>query len=47
MLDDDGTPYYYGRSSLIDFGPLDDFGGPNAGCSTIEYLNQHGDWEML
>jgi hypothetical protein len=26
------------------FGPLDDFGLPNAGCSTIHYLDPHGNW---
>lgn len=49
MLDDDGNAYYYGR--LVDlnandafdnsFAPMDDFGNPNAGCVTIEYLTEH------
>jgi hypothetical protein len=50
MLDDRGEVYYSGR--LIDerdekevewFGPLDDFGHPNAGAVTIEY-QENGEW---
>lgn len=38
MLDDDGEVYYYGVASEgVDFEPLDDFGTPNAGCTSIEY----------
>lgn len=44
MYDDDGTLYYRGRiwtaeepGSETDFAPLDDFGGPNAGCTEIRY----------
>lgn len=49
MKDDDGEIYYYGRSSSdSSFAPLDDFGMPNAGCTTIEYYNQKTKkWEIL
>ena len=29
------------------FGPLDDFGAPNAGCTYIQYRNAHGNWDTL
>ena len=42
MLDDDGKVYYEGRCSSDNddnaLGPLDDFGEPNAGCTTIQYF---------
>jgi hypothetical protein len=50
MLDGDGELYYTGR--LLDerdeadvewFGPLDDFGRPYAGATTIEYF-ENGKW---
>lgn len=42
MKDDDGEIYYEGRfiespGADASFAPLDDFGGPNAGCTSIEY----------
>ena len=39
MLDDDGTVCYEGVSvaDYDGFGPLDDFGSPNAGCTEIQY----------
>lgn len=43
MLDDDGELYYEGRILIDDeqdeeaFGPLNDFGMPNAGCTEIQY----------
>jgi hypothetical protein len=44
MYDDDGELYYRGRiwtaaepGTEADFGPLDDFGTPNAGCTEIRY----------
>lgn len=47
MLDDDDEVYYYGRCSSNDsFSPLDDFGAPNAGCTTIQYFRS-GKWETL
>lgn len=47
MLDDDGEVYYHGRvtgdsdSADADFGPLDDYGTPNAGCTEIQYYENH------
>lgn len=51
MLDDDGEVYYEGlflgnSDACAAFGPLDDFGTPNAGCTSIEYLRD-GRWEVL
>lgn len=51
-LDDDGEVYYEGRyigSGEADgFGPLEDFARPDAGATTIEYLNPaNGQWEAL
>jgi hypothetical protein len=39
MKDDDGEPYYHGKiyGDYEGFEPLDDFGTPNAGCTTIWY----------
>lgn len=52
MRDDDGEIYYYGRYLGPDderlFGPLDDFGMPNAGCTSIEYKHATLDqWETI
>ncbi len=59
LYDDDGERYYSGRiafdpptsiAHLNDhaFGPLDDFGGPNAGCTEIRYqTGPKGSWEAL
>ena len=52
LFDDDNNLYYEGRllgdpESEDGFGPLDDFGMPNAGCTYIEYKNANGKWEML
>ena len=44
MYDDDGVLYYEG--TLLgnnEFAPLDDFGGPNAGCTRIDVL-ENGKW---
>ncbi len=46
MKDDDGEVYYEGLSGGMTFNPLDDFGMPNAGCTTIEYLTGRK-WEAL
>lgn len=51
MKDDDGTVYYHGVMVDISghasgFEPLDDYGTPNAGCTTIEYFEK-GNWHML
>lgn len=49
--DDDGELYYEGRYIGPDdhtFGPLEDFATPNAGATSIEYLNEDTDtWEAL
>lgn len=48
LLDDDGTVYYWGRCLAEDFSPLDDYGTPNAGATTIQYRNEAtGAWETL
>ncbi len=49
MSDDDDEVYYVGYASDdSSFDPLDDFGMPNAGCTTIEYYNiENGSWEVL
>ena len=52
-LYDDGELYYSGRilgdwESDDGFGPLDDFGTPNAGCTEIRYyFPEKGKWETL
>lgn len=51
LFDDDRTLVYEGRflgdaTSEDAFGPLEDFGMPDAGCTRIEYLVD-GRWEML
>jgi hypothetical protein len=52
MKDDDGEVYYEGLIAFADtdligteteFRPLDQFGMPNAGCTSIEYL-ENGKW---
>jgi len=52
MYDDDGNYYYGGFMVLGDegdeFGPLDDFGGPDAGASEIRIKNKKtGKWEVV
>ena len=54
MRDDDNTPVYEGKCYLpagyttSAFDPLDDFGSPNYGCSSIWYRNDADtDWEEL
>lgn len=51
--DDDGELYYAGRiitrdepGCQEDFGPLDDWGTPNAGATEIRY-RANGKWETL
>jgi hypothetical protein len=50
MLDDDGNVYYEGictdNESENAFRPLDEFGEPNAGCTSIQY-KMNGSWETL
>ena len=57
MYDDDDQLYYEGRwvadPSVADeafegFEPLDCFGTPNAGCTRLDYRNEHtGEWATL
>lgn len=52
MFDDDDILIYEGRllgdpESEDGFGPLDDFGRPNFGCTSIQYLSKDGLWEAL
>lgn len=55
MYDDDGELYYTGRilhavenpDADADFGPLWDFGTPNAGCTEIRYRDKIGAWVTL
>lgn len=51
MRDDDGELYFSGRfagddTSEAAFGPLQDYGMPDSGCTSIEYL-RGGRWEVL
>ena len=48
MKDGDHTIYYHGEiyGDYDGFEPLDDFGMPNAGCTSIEY-NEKGEWKQL
>jgi hypothetical protein len=53
IYDDDGILYYSGKcwTSEADsddmFGPLDDYGTPNAGATEIRYRNKDGKFETL
>lgn len=52
MYDDDGELYYegyfVGDDDAEGFEPLDDFGMPNAGCTSIKYRNKKtGEMEVL
>jgi hypothetical protein len=48
LFDDDNVLCYQGRiiGNYSGFEPLDDYGTPNAGCTTIKYRNGHA-WEVL
>jgi len=55
MYDNDGEHYYSGIIGFknekdvgteMEFGPLDDFGMPNAGCTEIKYF-ENGEWQTL
>jgi hypothetical protein len=52
MHDDDGELYYSGRllgdrdDEIEGFAPLNDYGMPGAGCTTIQY-HRNGKWETL
>jgi len=43
MLDDDGEINYEGFLVGDEFTPLDDFGEPNAGCTSIQ-VQENGAW---
>jgi hypothetical protein len=52
LYDDDEELYYDGlflgdSESEDGFGPLDDFGTPNAGATEIRYRRAGGKWETL
>lgn len=59
IYDDDGVLYYRGKFVGYDtsprdgytsewaFGPLDDFGAPNAGAVTIKYRRPDGHYDTL
>ena len=48
MRDDDNNLYYEGYCTAESFAPLDDFGMPNDGCTTIEYFDQRTrEWNIL
>ncbi len=50
LKDDDGEVYYTGRTDDdSSFAPLDGFGEPNAGATTIEYwvAGKGGGWKPL
>ena len=50
LLDCDGEDYFEGKADDCDsqraFGPLDDFGRGNAGCTEVQYF-QDGYWRPL
>jgi hypothetical protein len=57
MRDDDGELYFEGRFieeplhrfalSEAAFAPLDGYGAPDSGCTSIEYQDASGAWEVL
>lgn len=49
MFDDDKNLYFEGRISgdYEGFEPLDDFGMPDSGCTSIWYRQGDGSWEPL
>jgi hypothetical protein len=53
LFDDDGNLYYEGfviadaNAPESIFGPLDDYGGPNAGCVDMKVLNSNKEWEFV
>jgi hypothetical protein len=48
LFDDDGHLYYEGRivGRFEGFEPLDDYGQPNAGCTSIQLRTEKG-WEVV
>jgi len=51
MYDDDGERYYAGyyvdAHGSDELEPLDCFGGPNAGCTTIKMKNHEGKYTVV
>ena len=54
IKDDDGKLYFEGVMVITpedgddaEFRPLDDFGTPNAGATSIEYQRPDGSWEKI
>ncbi len=51
MFDDDGVHYYSGywvpRGDATEFEPLDCFGRPNAGCTTIKVRGGDGSYSSV
>lgn len=51
LLDADGTLYYegvyLGSDDETSFRPLDDYGMPAAGCTTIQFRGEDGSWADL
>lgn len=47
MYDDDNELYYEGRAINCDFEPLDDYGTPNAGATSIWYAGKNGKFEQI
>lgn len=52
LTDEDDELYYEGFMIVGDTGdaelaPLDDFGGPNAGCTILQMKNAHGKFENI
>lgn len=48
LLDDDDEVYYTGwiKPDTDEFAPLDDFGMPNAGCTSIQFQKEDT-WETV
>lgn len=44
---DDDSIYTGSLNDSADFGPLWDFGTPNAGATEIHYKNEAGEWQQL
>jgi hypothetical protein len=48
MFDSDGNIGFEGMSNVKDFSPIDEYGGPVWGCTSIEYWNEDDRvWELL
>jgi hypothetical protein len=49
ILDDDGELYYHVKilGDYTGFEPLDQFAGPNAGATEVQYTSRDGEWRPL